>query len=114
VNRVVVSLRVAIVAILCCLAGAVQAQAQQPAAIDQYVVTNVDPRVLGEAGIDRHEAGFPGRPGSFLVAATADQAAELRGKGASVRPLHGTTRSQPPSRTRRRGKASPLAPPTKG
>jgi hypothetical protein len=102
------------VAVVSCLAVTAQAQAQSPAPLDQYVVTNVDPKVLGEGGYDRTEAGIPGKPGSFLVVATADQAAQLRGKGATVRPLHGTTRSKLPSRSRRRGKVSPLAAPTHG
>src|SRR3954471_16539888 len=113
-HRAGVSLRILVVAAACCLIGAAEAQAQAPAALDQYVVTNADPRVLAEAGFDRHETGLPGKPGTFLVVATADQAAELRGKGATVRPLHGTTRSKLPSRSRRRGKVSPLAAPTHG
>ena len=111
------TLRFLVVAAACCLIGAAEAQAQSPAALDQYVVTNADPSVLGEAGFDRHETGVPGKPGQFIVVATADQAAELRGKGATVRPLHGLTRSQPPARTlrrRARAKIGPLPAPTHG
>ena len=116
-HRAGASLRILVVAAACCLIGAAQAQAQSPAALDQYVVTNADPRVLGEAGFDRRETGVPGKPGQFIVVATPDQAAELRGKGANVRPLHGLTRSQPPARTlrrRARAKIAPLPAPSHG
>src|SRR3954449_5501441 len=115
------SLRVLVVGVACCLSAAAQAQAQAPApapaALDQYVVTHVDTKVLAEGGFDRRETSVPGKPGTFLVVATAAQAAELRGKGATVRPLHGVTRSQPPARTlhpRSRAKVPPLPAPTHG
>jgi hypothetical protein len=111
--NVALTVRSVLVAAVAALAMAAPAAAQAPPGVlNQYVVTNVDTKTLAEGGFDRTEAGWPGHPGKFLVVATPAQANELRGKGATVRPLSGVSRAR--SRAPGRGKASPLVPPAKG
>jgi hypothetical protein len=104
--------------VLCGLALASPAFGQSPGALNQYVVTNIDPKVLGDEGFDRTEAGIPGKPGAFLIVATPARANELRGRGATVRPLSGETRARtlPRVRTlpRARARVAPLPNPTHG
>jgi hypothetical protein len=88
----------------------VPAGAATQAPLNQYVVTNVNTKVLAEGGFDRTEAGLPGHPGSYVVVATPDQANQLRGKGATVKPLHGVSKGR--SQAPRRGRA--LANPSHG
>jgi hypothetical protein len=89
---VVSSLRAFVVVALLGALLAAPASAQDP--LSQYVVTDVDPKVLADGGYDRTEAGIPGRPGAFLVVATPSQADRLRGRGATVQPLNGVSRAR--------------------
>src|SRR4051812_23728551 len=107
----VAGLRALVLTMAFALIGAAAAGAAQ-APLNQYVVTNVNPKVLAEGGFDRSEAGLPGKPGRYLVVATPAKANELRGRGATVRPLHGVSRARATSRRTRRGKA--LAAPSHG
>ena len=99
----------ALSALLC--ASAIVATAASAAPLNQYVVTGVNPKVLAEGGFDRTEASVPGKPGTYIVVATPAKANELRGKGASVNPLHGVTRHGGPREPRvaRRSSTRPTA-----
>ncbi|MEA2467464.1 MAG: hypothetical protein QOJ57_1590, partial [Thermoleophilaceae bacterium] len=96
----------AFLALLFC--AGIATSAASAATLNQYVVTGVNPKVLADGGFDRTEAGLPGKPGSFLVVATPSQANQLRGRGATVRPLNGVTKARP------RARARALANPTHG
>ena len=91
--------------------GTATAGAATAPPLNQYLVTNVNPNVLAEGGYDRHEAGVPGRPGAYIVVATPDQANQLRGKGATVKPLNGVSKARRVTKARN-GKA--LVAPTHG
>src|SRR5690349_17032161 len=80
--------KVSVVAAVCLsfLGMVSAAAAQSPTALNQYVVSGIDPNVLAESGYDRTEAGIPGQGGKYLIVATPGRADELRGKGATVRP----------------------------
>src|SRR4051794_25202599 len=77
----VVSLALLICA--CALAAIATATASAAAPLNQYVVTHVNPKALGEGGFDRGEAAVPGKPGEYIVVATPSQANALRGRGAT-------------------------------
>ena len=55
--------------------------------LNQYVVSGkVNPEDLAREGFDLTEAQVKGKPG-FAIVATPSQAADLAGKGVTVRPL---------------------------
>src|SRR4051794_38453052 len=102
-------LRVLLLATALALLATGAAHAAQ-APLNQYVVTNVSPKALAEGGYDRTEASLPGQRGKYIVVATPAKANELRGRGATVRPLHGVSRA----RARRPAHAKALAAPAHG
>ncbi|MEA2442550.1 MAG: hypothetical protein QOH76_3974 [Thermoleophilaceae bacterium] len=93
------------------LLGSSAASAATPSPLNQYVVTHVSQKALTDGGFDRTEAGLPGHPGTYLVVATPSQANALRGRGATVRSLHGVSRSR---RAAPRARAKTLVNPTHG
>src|SRR4051812_2063208 len=114
--------RRALFAVFACALIATATASAQPAKIvqplNQYVVSGVDPKLLGELGFDREEATTPKLKGKFLIVATPSQVAALRGKGARIQALKGVTRAtvrarRAGARARRAG-TSPLQNPTHG
>src|SRR4051812_3879411 len=89
------------------LSAATSAGAASQPPLNQYLVTNVSPKVLAAGGYDRTETGLPGHPGTFLVVATPAQANALRGKGATVKALHGVSKGRRTAPKASRGKALP-------
>src|SRR4051812_11946646 len=100
-----------LLALLCACSFAFATSAFAITPLNQYVVTGVNPKVLAEGGFDRGEAGIPGRPGAYLVVATPEQANQLRGHGATVKPLHGVSK---PRKAPRSARGRALANPTHG
>src|SRR3954447_25542985 len=110
-KKIAAVLSLALLVCACAVAAIATATASAAAPLNQYVVTHVNPKALGEGGFDRREAAVPGKPGEYIVVATPSQANALRGKGATVKPLDGVSKSRSAPK-RARGKA--LANPTHG
>ena len=102
---------VAVAALLALALATAPAGAATRQPLNQYVVTHVSQKALTDGGFDRTEAGLTGHPGTYLVVATPSQANALRGRGATVRPLNGVTRSRS---TARRARRKALVAPTHG
>src|SRR3954452_17786514 len=102
----------AVAALLALLLAAATASAATQPPLNQYLVTNVNPKALQDGGFDRTEAGLPGHPGTFLVVATPSQANALRGRGATVKPLAGVSKGR--ARAPKSGRGKALANPTHG
>lgn len=84
--------------------------------LNQYKVSGVSAKALGQAGFDRTEGGS--RKGGFTVVATARQIAVLRAKGARITAPYGVTRTRlrarPATRRARAAGTSALQDPTHG
>jgi hypothetical protein len=87
-------------------AGAAGQKTLEP--LNQYVVSGkVNPEDLARKGYDLTEAQVKGKAG-YAIVATPSQAADLQGKGVTVRPLSGTARKAAVAAP------SPLTDPTHG
>jgi hypothetical protein len=104
-------MKVPAVVVLVLLLFAVPASAATQSPLNQYVVTHVSQKALVDGGFDRTEAALPDHPGMYLVVATPAQANALRGRGASVSPLHGVSS---PRSTAPRARGKTLVNPTHG
>jgi hypothetical protein len=73
------------------------ALAARPQPLNQYLVSNINPKALQRAGFDMSEAVTPRAKGEFAIVATPSQAAALRAKGAKVNAPFGATKQRPRS-----------------